>query len=257
MNDHLPVGVYVLAAALVIGLFSYYLQLTYQLSFNGGPDEEPHYHAAKFIAQTGRLAVYPDDEADLYFSQHGTTRSFRPPLSYLTGVAASKVLSSIGGKERVQFRSGSALMAALAVLFVFLAARVLFDTTWLALFTALSIGLLPQFTFLASYFNDDTGAIMVVALLTYALTLLMVRGVSLRRLTFVGIAVGLVVLAKPSAWVVSSILALCVSILILRSQIKSWRGLGMAALTAVAVGGWWIAFNIYHHGLYPVSESWT
>lgn len=238
------------AGVLFAVFFAYYLHLTQYLSYNGGPDEEPHIHAAKFLTEHGRLAVYPDDEERLYFSSHGTTRSFRPPLAYINGAVGAHLLDRIGLDREVPYRMGSAMLAALGVMIVFLAAITLTGSTWLALFSAMSFGFMPQFTFLSAYFNDDVGAVMVAALLLYCVILLAVHGVSRGLLLLTGLAAGLVVLAKPSAWAVAVGLMSAAVWLIARSDHGILRGLTTLAIGALITGGWWLAFNMINHGLH-------
>lgn len=249
MNIESRAGRLAIAIALAVGFFAYYSALSHHISFNGGPDEEAHYHAARFIAEHGRLAVYPDDEPELYFPPAGVTLSFRPPFAYLVGVATSPLFAALGLEEKVEFRAGSALLAALAVSILFLAINALVNSLWLSLFGALCFGLLPQFAFLASYFNDDPGAIMVVTLLTYCIALLITRPVSWQLLVLTGFAIGLVIISKPTAWVVSTGLTAYVAVLVLRDGSDGFRKLSLVIAVALIVGGWWIAFNVFHHGL--------
>ncbi len=240
---------WLVASVLFAGFLVYYFSYTDELSFNGGPDEEPHYHAARFIEQHGRMAVYPDDEARLYFSRHGTTRSFRPPFAYLTGVGAAKSLDVLGIQERARYRIGSAVLGALAVALVFLAAAALCGALWISLFGALSFGLLPQFTFLSAYFNDDVAAVTSVALLVYGLVLMLRRGVGLGPLLLVGVATGLIIISKPSAWAVSFGLLLGLPWLMVRDGVPLRRALAVMVPVILVSGGWWIAFNMSQHGI--------
>ncbi len=236
------------ACALWVGFFAYYFQYTDDLSFNGGPDEEPHYHAARFIDEHGRLAVYPDDEDKLYFSGHGTTRSFRPPLAYLAGVGVAKLFDVLGMEEKVRYRGASSLFGALTVAGLFLVLTVVSGMPVLALFCAASFGLLPQFTFLSAYFNDDVAAVFSTTCLLLSLVLMLKRGVDAPTLLLAGGSTGLVIISKPSAWSVAAGLLLLLPWLVTRSRVRLTRAALIFGLAAVIVGGWWIALNLYTHG---------
>ncbi len=249
MKDSVRWYTLLLVTALLIGAFVYYFHLSRYLSFNGGPDEASHYHAARFIAEHGRLAVYPDDEASLHISREGITFFFRSPLAYATSALGSRLLQAREMPDERRFRVSSALFGSLSVALVFLAAVTLTGSTWLGLFGALSFGLMPQLTFLSVYVNDDIAAVAVAALLLCSLIALTRRGVSPTLVMLTGFAVGLVIISKPSAWVVAIPLTLAALWLVARSRIGAARRMFVLTAVAAAVGGWWLLFNIYHHGL--------
>jgi 4-amino-4-deoxy-L-arabinose transferase-like glycosyltransferase len=238
-----------LALMLLVGFFSYYLALSQHVKFNGGPDEEAHYHAARFIAENKRLAVHPGDEAELFFPPAGVTLSFRPPLAYLFGAVTSPLFEKFGIEEKVRFRGSSALAAAIAVLVLFLALKKLTASTWISVFGALTFGLLPQYSFLASYFNDDPMAILIITLLLYCLISLMRPPISRQLLIGSGITLGLVILTKPTAWLVALGLSTTVFYFIVKHSTKRFRDLSLVFFIALLIGGWWITFNIINHGL--------
>ncbi len=249
MKDSLRWYTLLLATALLVGAFLYYFHLSRYLPLNGGPDELSHYHAARFIAEHGRLAVYPDDEASLHISREGITFFFRSPFSYATSALSSRLLQATEMRDEWRFRVSSALFGSLSVALVFLAVVTLTGSNWLGLFGALSFGLIPQLTFLSVYIHDDIAAVAVIALLLSCLIALTRQGISPALVMLTGFAVGLVIISKPSAWVVAIPLALAALWLVARSRIDAGRRIVVVTLAVSAVGGWWLVFNMHHHGL--------
>ena len=134
----------------------YYLATATALPYGAGPDYDAHFDGARFIYAEGRLAVLPEDASNLQFTAYGSTRALRPPLSYLVAAAAARGFSWTGIELEMLFRIGSALLCALTLGLIFSATSRYLDDRWLALGGALLVGLLPQFTFIASHLNDDS-----------------------------------------------------------------------------------------------------
>lgn len=243
---------YFLASCAIFFVFlSYYLWASSTLPERAGPDYRSNNEATAFIFDHHRLAVLPDDEDQIYFTVYGGTRSLRPPLSYLVSAAVANLYHTETDRDRfIAFRKGSSLLTAAAVAVCFYGLFVLFESAWLALFGAALFGLLPQLTFIASYSNDDSGAIFSATLLFSVLSVVYKRGLSPGRLALLGLAAGLVILAKFSAWLVLPFVALYVmAVAVSTLEPKQWLGYGfLAAIMLLIGGGWWMLFNIYHYG---------
>jgi len=213
-----------------------------------GPDNVAHNDVTRFIATYGRLPTIPRDQDALHFTAYGGTRALRPPLTYIVSAALSKIYPFTTLAPEIAYRKGSALLASLTLGIVFCMLLVYFESYTLALLGAVLLGLLPQYVFIASYNNDDSGAIFSASLMLLSLVLLLRRGVTLRNFILFGVATGLVILSKITAWLLVPIVALFL-LLFIRGSTKKLLGLGIAALTvAVLSGGWWIIFNVYHYG---------
>ena len=172
----------------------------------------------------------------------------RPPLSYLVAATAAQGFSWTGIELEMLFRIGSALLCALTLGLIFAATNRYLDDQWLALGAALLVGLLPQFTFIASHLNDDSAAIFSVTFLVYCLIRLLREpaGPSLALLT--GIALGLVILSKFTAWLFMPVAVLALVLFARPPSGKWWRSLALAGVGIILGGGWWISFNIWHYG---------
>ena len=226
----------------------YYLATATALPYGAGPDYDAHFDGARFIYAEGRLAVLPEDASKLQFTAYGSTRALRPPLSYLVAATAAQGFSWTGIELEMLFRIGSALLCALTLGLIFAATNRYLDDQWLALGAALLVGLLPQFTFIASHLNDDSAAIFSVTFLVYCLIRLLREpaGPSLALLT--GIALGLVILSKFTAWLFLPVAGLALVLFARPPSGKWWRSLALAGVGIMLGGGWWIGFNIWHYG---------
>jgi hypothetical protein len=138
----------------------------------------------------------------------------------------------------------SLLLSAGTVLLSFrLARRVLPDRPWLAIGAAAAVGLLPQFTFLATSASNDSLAWLWSAL--YLLLLLRLRDSapdrSGRAYLALGVAAGLAPLVKSTLYPLLP-LALLVAPPGLRLGARL-RGLAVWGASALLVGGWWFVRN--------------
>ncbi len=245
-----PPGWWILAlAALLLAVFLlYFNDTTSLLPLDAGPDEAAHNDAAKFILEHKRLAVLPDDQDQLLFTRYGGTRSLRPPLSYLMSAVMAAIHPAHKVNMVVALRKGSAVLGALTVVLVFVTLWIYFASWRLALLGAALVGFLPQFAFISSYNNDDSGAIFAGSALILALVLLHRKGLNVWTALTGGGAAGLVLLAKQSAWMLLPI-ALAYVLLFVRARPMRMLRLSSLALCALVLcGGWWILHNMYHYG---------
>lgn len=238
-----------LLSALVFAVFcTYYHHTSDRLPLGAGPDNAAHNDVTRFISSYGRLPTIPRDEEALDFSPYGGTRALRPPLSYIVSAVLSKIHPFTELRPAIAYRKGPALLASLAVAIVFYTLFVYLESYGLALLGAVILGLLPQYVFVASYNNDDSGAIFSGSLLLLSMVLIVCRGVTLRNSILLGIAGGLVIVSKLTAWLLLPTLVLFL-LLFIRAPMKKLVGYGLAAFfAAVLFGGWWILFNMYHYG---------
>ena len=232
----------------VIAFFAYYLATAMALPYGAGPDYDAHFDGARFIFSEGRLAVLPEDASKLHITAYGSTRVLRPPLSYLVAAAAAHSLAWTGIELQILFRAGSALLCALTLGLIFAALNRYLNNRWLALGGVLLVGLLPQFAFIASHLNDDSAAIFSVTFLIYCLIRLLRDPVKPSLVLLTGVAIGLVILSKFTAWVFLPVTGLA---LVLFARPEAGRWIFSIVLLGVGIilgGGWWIGFNIWHYG---------
>jgi len=260
-----------LTAALFAVFLAYFNFTSNALPRGAGPDNEANNAAANFIYQHGRLAALPADEDRLEYTVYGSTRALRPPLSFAMAAGIARLfppdwnkvvvteegLRATGGdyqkladqQLQKRFRKASALLCALAVAATFLALYVFTASLLAGIAGAALLGLMPQFTFIASYTNDDSAAIFAGSLVILAVVLIYRYGLNAARSMFLGIAGGLVVVSKPTAWLLAPAVALGLLLFVRAPWREVLRQGVIAALFAFAFGGWWLAFNVAHYGV--------
>lgn len=239
----------VLLGALIFAVFfAYYHYTSNHLPLGAGPDNAAHNDVTRFIATHGRLPTIPRDEDALLFTPYGGTRALRPPLTYIVSAAVSKIPVFAKLHPAVAYRKGSVLLTSLTIWIVFHTLLVYFRSYGLAFMGAALLGLLPQYVFIASYNNDDSGAIFSASLMFLSLVRFLCRGVTLKNCVLFGIAAGLVILSKMTAWLLLPTVAIFLLIFV---RCSAKRLLGYSAVVVVAAalsGGWWLVFNIHHYG---------
>ena len=233
---------------MVIAFFTYYLTTAMALPYGAGPDYDAHFDGAQFIFSEGRLATLPEDASKLQFTAYGSTRALRPPLSYIVAAAGAQSLSWTGIELQMLFRAGSALLGALTLGLIFSALNRYFNNRWFALSGVLLVGLLPQFAFIASHLNDDSAAIFSVTFLIYCLIRLLHEPVSPGRALLTGLAIGLVILSKFTAWLFLPVAGLILALFARPLAGRWFISIGLLSVGIILGGGWWIGFNLWHYG---------
>ncbi len=245
-----------LMLAVFLGFLFYFNWTSGLLPLGSGPDFSSHDDIVRFIYQHQRLPVFPQDEDQLKYTVYGSTRALRPPLAYITSAMLAHLQhfellntdGSLSAKARLAFRKGSVLLCSLALMVGFYALYVYFNSYGKALVGVLLTGLMPQYTFIASYNNDDSGAIFSATLLVLALVLIFRRGPGWRQILLLGVASGLVILSKQTAWLLALPVVLFM-LLFVRLPLKSGLlKLLTVLLLVLAAGGWWLIWNMYHYG---------
>lgn len=247
MNRRIKIS---LTGFLFLSIFSLYFgYLSQMLPAGAGPDELAHLRAAQFIHDNARLPVYPDDKDELYYSIYGATRSFRPPLIYISSAAVHHLTDMAGLTLNHPYRLANAITGGLCALFMFLSLVVYTSNFRLSVVVGAAFMLMPQVGFIFSYLNADGMAMMACALILLSVGLLLNKGVTTATLIFFGICCGVLSLCKLTAWIFC--LPVCVfAILYVLGSRTGFIKAFVTVFTAFAItAGWRIIFNIYHHGL--------
>jgi len=236
------------AAALAALFFGYYLVCAWSLPGGAGPDEEFSIRAVHFYFEHHRLAVLPDDEHLIEFSPTGSTRVLRPPLAFITAALVGGPLVDIVSNHVLLARLGSVVLCALAAGIAYLFLWIVLSSQALALTGALLLALLPQYAFIASYANDDSAALFSASLLFLSMALIWRHGVDLKRSALFGLAVGLLVIAKPTAWLLAPT-AMVFVLAFVRAPLRKLATCAVVAALAFMVGGgWWVVHNVRQYG---------
>jgi 4-amino-4-deoxy-L-arabinose transferase-like glycosyltransferase len=221
--------------------------LTFPVLFN--LDNHLNYAATEYIAEHRKIPVVKADDPEILFTEIGTTRSLRPPFTFIVSALASNLTANIIDHRITRQRLGAPLIGALTVVVVFVGFWLAFNHIGLALLGATTIGLLPKFVFLASCNNDDIGAILSVSLLFTCVLALVRYQAKVPVLIALAFSVGLVLQTKFTAWLVLPWFGIFCLILI-RSN---WRSIvkltPLLAMVFILAGGWWIVFNMINYGV--------
>lgn len=241
--------------------FAYFCFTSYHLPNAAGPDYKFSRVAADFYHDENRMAIFPDDEDKMVFSSYGNSRLLRPPMGfYLPGLMAKlPILKDL--KRAYSYRVTVAMLAALTIFFIFIALKTYFNSIRYAIFGTLSIALMPQFSFYASYFSDDMISFLAAAMLGYAMVEIYKNGVSFWRQILFAFAAGVCVVSKQTAWIFlgSAIIFYFMYMLDYSKDYftskQFYLPLIFMALAFVIGGGWWLLFNMYHYGIGDVILS--
>lgn len=236
------VPVEVLRSALVLTLCGgICLVWLYTTPFHGAPDEAAHFHVLRFIREHGRLPVFQPGEMWVYHTQEGAVESYAtyPPLTYL---AASVVHLPFTTEPFWEPRAISFVSYLGTVLVVYLTARAVAPAApAIAVLASLVVGLLPQFTFTGSYFNNDGLLTLETSLLIYVMTRL-ARAPSVPVVIMVGTLIGSLLLSKYTGYPIALVSLLTALVLVWR-----WRrplvGVPLLVGPIVTLAGWWFMRN--------------
>ena len=251
MNKKAVLGSCLLSVLVFLVFFAYYSIGAYYLPSKAGPDYGGSRAAADFYLDKGRLATIPQDESIMKFSVYGNSRLLRPPAAFASAAMVAKVNKvsvDEGSKRFYYYRLANAIVGALTVAVIFATILLLFNSTYIATFGALLVGLLPQFAFTSMYLNDDSVAILAVSLIVLFMAWIVKSGLSTQKVIFFALAIGFTVLSKKSAWIFLPVAILFYLAFILRFNKDFFRHHLLMALTFILAGGWWLGFNMWHYG---------
>ncbi|MGD2178981.1 MAG: glycosyltransferase family 39 protein, partial [Anaerolineae bacterium] len=148
----------------------------------------------------------------------------------------------------------SLLMGAGTVLCVYGTAREFFPRCpMLAVASATLVAFNPMFLFISTSVHDDALANLVAAAILYVTARLLVHGPTMRRAVYLGALTGLALLTKLTCLLIVPTVgfALLWHSLVSGEQSR-WRDLarlvGVIALLAVFIGGWWVVRNQVLYG---------
>jgi 4-amino-4-deoxy-L-arabinose transferase-like glycosyltransferase len=231
------------------------------------PDEPAHYNYIAQVAQRGCCPlIEPGDWDSALLEQLKAARfapellgplpsiqyeDHQPPLYYL---ALSPVYALTGG-SLLALRVASALIAALALLASYLAARALLggDRWPVAWGAAALIALIPQHLAIVASVNNDSLAELLIALTLWQ-SLRLVRGDRVPPWAL-GVLVGVGFLVKASTFLMAGVVAaalICQWWMLRRTPSVTWRALAgsFAAflVPALALGALWWLRNIGVYG---------
>ena len=192
--------------------FLFYTTWTVLAPFDYAPDEAMRYDVTKFLFENNRLPV----GSELLHPIWGFSYAHLPAvLCNIFGYVFMKFASVFTANKWVLLiaaRMVSVVSSTLAVYFVIKIAKMLFATSakWIMVF---SFALIPQYCFIASYVNNDSLALLGIAMIVYAWLLGMKDNwtYSAACILVVGISICALSYYNSYAWILLSVFLFIIS----------------------------------------------
>ncbi len=145
-------------------------------------------------------------------------------------------------------RVWSTLLQAITIAGTYALTRRMFPRSpWAAPLATATVAFNPQFLFVASGINNDNLVTPLATLVLFGLVGVMQRGLSWHRSLGIGVGVALAGLSKLSGWLLAPLAGLVLLGVALRSRhrwfLSALTHIGLIALPAVLLGGWWFWRN--------------
>lgn len=160
-NDYLTI-------IIVSSFFAWFLLWSLILPYNSGPDEFMRFDVVKYIYRF-RSLPRGDDPILCTANSWGVSYAYSPYLAYLIGAGLMYVAALMGHTGFALFhvaRLVSVISSTITIIFLIKISKTLKLKNRYLL--PVLVGLLPEFTFISAYVNNDSLAIMSVAIIIYA-----------------------------------------------------------------------------------------
>lgn len=187
---------------ILVTLFCLYTFWASQLPTDGAPDEHLRFDLLYYIWNTGTLPV--GDNPLIREESWGFSYAYSPYGSTLLALPFVWIASLFDSSPATLLFAGRMIDVIFAVATVFISFRIghYFSKgdAHFPVLLGLIIGLLPQFAFLASYFNCDMMGVFCTALTLFLLLYCKTKRWSYGSLTLLGIALGLLAMSYNFAY---------------------------------------------------------
>lgn len=231
---------------IIFVICTFILSLTWAMIQPDGsaPDEVMKMDICKYIAENGKLP-HGGDEA-IRDPSWGISYAFSPILSYIIGGGFIKIVSLFTQELHVYYiaaRLVSVICYTIMTIFIIKIGEKLFhkkDTKWM--FIILTT-LLPQVTFLGSYINNDSLALLSISIIIYSWIIGLETKWNIKSCLSLAIGIGLCALSYYNAYgfILTSILIFIVTYMINKKKdIKDFIKKGiMISVISILIFGWW------------------
>ena len=208
-----------------------------------GPDEKMKMDICKFIADYGELPHGGDERVrdPLWGSSYG----FTPILPYMLGGVFIKIASIFTQNMHYYYfaaRLVSVMCYAVFLIFVTKIGEKLFDKKIYKWFFIILISILPQMVFLGSYINNDSLAMMCIAMIIYGWIIGLENKWTYKNCIFLAISLGLCALSYYNAYgyILTSAIIFLISNFKFKTKFKDIMKKGiLIGIIAFIICGWW------------------
>lgn len=218
------------------------------------PDEIMKMDICRYIAENGKLP-HGGDEA-IRDPSWGISYAFSPILSYIIGGGFIKIVSFFTQELHIYYiaaRLVSVICYTIMTIFVIKIGEKLFPkkgTKWM--FIMLTT-LLPQVTFLGSYINNDSLALLSISIIIYSWIIGLETKWNIKSCVGLAIGIGVCALSYYNAYgfILTSILIFVVTYMIdEKREIKDFvkKGIMISAISILIFGWWFIRSAIIYNG---------
>lgn len=191
----------ILEISIVALCFFLYLICSLKISMEHTPDEYMRYDLPEYIYQNNTLPL--GDEPEILDPLYGISYAYLPYLPSLIAVVFMKLASIVTDNPDNLVRAArlvSVLASTGTIWFIFKIGDKLFQNKAFKYMAAIFCGLLPQFVFLSSYFNNDAFSVFLSAMIIYAWLIGKERGWDKKSCILLGIGVGMCALTYYNAY---------------------------------------------------------
>ncbi len=246
-NNKRLASVFTFCLFFIVLLTLFYSWCGQQLPDYTGPDERATSGATQFYLQHKRLAVLPDDTNIVPWSGYGGTRVARQPFNYIFAAAVANMNPQ--AEELKSFRFASAMTIALAMGLIFLACYLFTGKIAVSLAATTTLAFLPLMIYLASYHNDDAGAILAGALTLLCFVTAYRFKFSRSILLLFAFTLGFISFNKPTIYAAIPALGLYLLYLMISQRFRLRApDVLLGIIVFVVAGGWWLLNNVIVYG---------
>lgn len=257
---------YIPEFVLILGLFFWYLIWANSIEFCNAPDEWMKWQLIDYVFKTG---LYPPGyEPSLIDPVYGNTYAFEPAISYLLGAGMVKI-TSLFTQDHAAYITAARMVSVLfscgTVFLLFRIGKRLFPkpVAWLMV---LAVALLPQYTFMSSYINNDMFGIFCGALIVYFWIRGLDSGWAAKDIIGLAVGCGLCLISYYFAYpylLMSIILFMASIIYFMRKRRFGLTGGGVAKkliiilIIVFAIAGWYFIRNavLYNGDIFAMDSS--
>lgn len=220
---------------------------------NCGPDEKMKMDICKYIAEYGRLPHGGDKQ--VLDSSWGISYGFTPILSYMIAGVFIKITSFFTQDLHSYYVAARMVSVICYLIFIFFVIKIgkkLFSNKMYKWLFIIFNTILPQVGFIGSYINNDSLALMCIAIIIYSWINGMENNWKIKNCIHLAIGLGLCALSYYNAYgyILTSVILFVISEIINKVKFKEIikKGMLIFAISFLLCGWWFIRSAIIYNG---------